>query len=153
MRRRMLYRLLNLAVVYQHLPSSIYIPGIRIIGDPCRGGFADVYKGVYHGTLVAVKKLRHNQDGTYPFSVCYACLVNVDLLRHLYSDFAERHLCGGSWIILTSFLSLELWLGLPQTSLTTVLYRLGWPTAPSGSSCILISLTLIWTAHAWYVTI
>jgi hypothetical protein len=66
----MIYLLVKLAAMNQQLPSSIYIYDVLCISGPFHGGFADIYKGIFQGTLVAIKQLRYNQDVPDTFVVC-----------------------------------------------------------------------------------
>lgn len=46
------------------LPPSLFVTGVQLKGtNPFRGGFADVYQGIYKDQLVALKVLRiHTTD-------------------------------------------------------------------------------------------
>ena len=60
-RRQALYLLVKLSVVSDELPPSLFVRDVDIgsVRDPLRmGGCADIYKGVYDGRPVAVKRLR-----------------------------------------------------------------------------------------------
>lgn len=59
-RRRLRRLLLRLALKYDQLPSGIHISGVTCACTEsivC-GGFADIFKGVYKGEVVALKRLR-----------------------------------------------------------------------------------------------
>jgi hypothetical protein len=71
LRRQMLYFLVKLAAASKRLPSSIYTPGVALISGPCHGGYANIYRGIYKDTVVAIKQLRSNEDDPDPFTVCH----------------------------------------------------------------------------------
>jgi hypothetical protein len=59
--RRQIYRLLVKAVdQFNCLPPTVYLRGVRLHSEhPVDGGgYADIYKGIYQGKEVAIKKFR-----------------------------------------------------------------------------------------------
>jgi hypothetical protein len=57
--RQALYLLVKLVEKTQRLPESLSVRGIELLSqDLCkRGGFADIYRGTYKDTEVAIKRL------------------------------------------------------------------------------------------------
>jgi hypothetical protein len=46
------------------LPSTLFVTGVTLLQDqpPTHGGFAEVYRGMYDGHLVAIKRLRPSEN-------------------------------------------------------------------------------------------
>lgn len=61
LRRSAIYLLIKLAAESNEFPPSLFVHGVDIgpVRDPCAsGGFADIFRGYYNTTAVAVKRLR-----------------------------------------------------------------------------------------------
>jgi hypothetical protein len=67
--------MIRMVAATEQFPSSLFISGVDL-GDDLRrgpdrvGGLADIYKGTYRGTSVALKRLRtYTNDGPKLFTV------------------------------------------------------------------------------------
>ena len=60
LRRKAIYILVKLAARSGALPTSLFVKGVKLqsMHAVSMGGFADVYKGLLDGELVALKRLR-----------------------------------------------------------------------------------------------
>jgi hypothetical protein len=73
--------LVKLTQKVDHLPESIKVTGIRAVStEPvAAGGFADIFKGIYQGKAVALKRFREFGPGQDPASAAMVSYAQVRL--------------------------------------------------------------------------
>jgi hypothetical protein len=105
--RKTLNRILvRLTQKVDRLPASIMLTGIRAVSEEpvAAGGFADIFKGIYQGKAVALKRFRKfsvDRDRTKAVRVSVSCSDHVCSTSSfsLFSACTEKYLYGRRWII------------------------------------------------------